>query len=120
MAKETILIGCRLPNGIVLQHPKNPNLKVKLAGTFETKTEQGIWLPARPYSTTTVDLEFWNEWKAAYVGYPPLKTRAVFEARSEQEAASKAREAEKEKTGFEPMAKDAIIDGLKVEKATTE
>jgi len=51
---------------------------------------RGDWLPARPYSTTTVDLEFWNEWKAAYVGYPPLKTRAVFEARSEQEAASKA------------------------------
>ena len=119
MAKETALIGCRLPNGLVLHHPKNPNITVTLAGTYETKTEEGIWLPARPYSITAVDLEFWNEWKAAYAGYPPLKTRAVFEARSEQEAESKARNAEKVKTGFEPMSKDAIIDGLKVEKATS-
>jgi len=117
MAKETVLIGCRLPNGLVLHHPKNRNITVKLAGTYETKTESGVWMPARAFSTTAVDLEFWTAWKTAYEGFPPLKNRAVFEARSEQEAESKARNAEKVKTGFEPMSKTAIIDGHKVEKA---
>ena len=119
MAKETVLIGCRLPSGLVLHHPKNRNLTVKLAGTYETKTENGVWLPARPYSTTAVDAEFWAEWKAAYAGYPPLKNRSVFEARSEQEAESKAKNAERVKTGFEPMSKTATIDGQKIEKATS-
>ena len=117
MAKETILIGCRLPNGFILHHPKNREITVKLAGTYETKLESGLYLPPRPFSTTAVDLEFWNEWKAAYVGFPPLKNRAIFEARTEQEAESKARNAEKVKTGFEGFDKNAVIDGVKIEKA---
>jgi len=63
MAKETILIGCRLPNGIVLQHPKNPNITVELAGTYGKKTEAGIYLPPVQYSTTAVDAEFWAEYQ---------------------------------------------------------
>ena len=118
MAKETILIGCRLPNGLVLHHPKNRNLTVTLAGVYEAKTESGLYLPPKMFSTTPVDAEFWAEWKAAYVGFPPLKTRAVFEARSEQEAESKARNAEKVRTGFEPMSKNLVIDGARVEQAT--
>jgi hypothetical protein len=117
MAKETILIGCRLPNGLVLHHPKNRNLTVRLEGTYQPKTESGLFLPPRSYATTAVDADFWAEWKAAYVGFPPLKTRAVFEARSEQEADSKAKNAEKVKTGFEPMPKNLTIDGIKLEQA---
>ena len=119
MAKETVLIGCRLPNGLVLHHPKNRNLTVKLAGTYEAKTESGLYLPSKMYSTTAVDAEFWAEWKAAYEGFGPLKTRAVFEAHSEQEAQSKAKNAEKVKTGFEPMSKTAKIDGVTLEQATS-
>jgi hypothetical protein len=119
MAKETVLIGCRLPNGLVLHHPTKRELSVKLAGTYETKTESGVWMPAKAFSTTAVDAEFWAEWKAAYVGFPPLKNRAIFEARSDQEAESKARNAVKVKTGFEPQSKTVMIDGQKIEKATS-
>lgn len=118
MAKETILIGCRLPNGLLLQHPKNRELTVKLSGTYEAKTEGGLYVPPRMFSTTPVDAEFWAEWKAAYAGFPPLKNRAVFEARSTDEATQKAKDVQKEKTGFEGMSKSAVIDGVKLEKAT--
>jgi len=117
MAKETVLVGCRLPNGLVLQHPQDPKVSVVLSGTSET-SEGGLYLPPRPYSITEVDAEFWNAWKAAYVGYPPLKTRAVFEAKSESEASAKAKELKKEKTGFEQMPKMVTIDGAKLEQAT--
>ncbi len=118
MAKETILIGCRLPSGIVLHHPKDRNITIRLSGTYAAKTDSGIYVPPQPYTTTAVDAEFWAEWKAAYVGFPPLKTRAVFEAHSEQEAGLKAKEAQKVKTGFEPMDKNAVIDGVKLEQST--
>lgn len=117
MAKETILIGCRLPNGLVL-HSKDRKTSAKLTGTYDTRSESGLFLPLKPFTTTAVDAEFWAEWKATYAGFPPLKNRAVFEARSEQEADSKARNAEKVKTGFEPMSQSAKIDGVTLEKAT--
>jgi hypothetical protein len=117
MAKETVLVGCRLPNGIILTHPKDPKQTVKIAGTYQPMTDSGIHYPPRPYATTEVDAEFWSAWKAAYTGYPPLKTRAIFEARNEQEAAAKARELEKEKTGLEGLPKSMVIDGMKLEKA---
>ena len=107
MARETILIGCRLPNGLILHHPEKREVAVKLEGTSSAPTEGGLYLPPKPYGTTEVDAEFWATWKAAYVGFPPLKNRAVFEAKSEQEASAKAREVKKEKTGFEQMPKTA-------------
>lgn len=107
MARETITICCRLPNGLVLHNPQNRDLTVKLAGTSSAPTEGGLYLPAKLYATTEVDAEFWAAWKAAYVGFPPLKTRAVFEAKSEQEASAKAKEVQKENTGFEQMSKTA-------------
>jgi hypothetical protein len=117
MAKETILIGCRLPNGLVLHHPKNRNLTVKLGGTYGKRLESGLYLPPTAFTTTAVDLEFWNDWKAAYTGFPPLKTRSVFEARSDQEASAKAKDTPK--TGFEPISKNAVIDGVRIEKAVS-
>lgn len=114
MAKETIIIGCRLPNGLILHHPQNRDLSVKINGTSSAPTEGGLYLPPKSYATTEVDAEFWAAWKAAYVGFPPLKNRAMFEARSEQEAASKTKEVTKEKTGFEQMPKNA--GGVKPDK----
>jgi hypothetical protein len=109
MARETILIGCRLPNGLILHNP-DPTKRdqtVKLAGTSSAPTEGGLYLPPKMFATTEVDAEFWSAWKAAYVGFPPLKNRAVFEAKSEQEASAKAKELKNENTGFEQMVKTA-------------
>ncbi len=117
MAKETVLIGCRLPNGIILTHPQT-KVQVKISGTSGERLESGVYLPPRACATTEVDAEFWAAWKAAYAGFPPLKNRALFEARNEQEAAAKAKEVQKERTGFEQMPQAAVIDGVKLERAT--
>jgi hypothetical protein len=100
MAK--VLIGCRLPNGLVLQHP-NPEVavRVRLNGKFSSK------IIGATHGTTEVDADFWEVWKKAYANYQPLKSGAIFEARSETESAAKAKELSKELTGFEPMKQDA-------------
>ena len=117
MAKEMVFIGCRLPNGLVLTHPQKPEMKVVLNGQYAAPTESGLYLPPRPYGVTPVDAEFWAAWKEAYRGYPPLKNRAIFEAKSVLELEVKAREVEKEKTGLEPVSKTPVIDGVRLEKA---
>lgn len=120
MARETVLIGCRLPNGITLrlkQEGKSEETRVVLKGNSGEKLDSGIYLPPKAFSTTEVDAEFWAAWKALYVGFPPLKNRAIFEARNEQEAAAKAKDVEKEKTGFEQIPQTIMDGGIKLEKA---
>jgi hypothetical protein len=117
MARETVVVGCRLPNGIVLQHPKNPDMRVTLQGAYAHKSESGLYMPPRPYGTTVVDAELWAAWKEEYQGSPLLKTRAIFEAKSESEAAAKGRELEKEKTGLEAMPQSVVVDGTRLERA---
>ena len=98
MAK--IVIGCRLPNGLVLTHP--------ISG--ETLTLEGLHkakIIGSTHVSTEVDADFWEEWKTSMgKDFAPLKTGAIFEARNETEAISKSKELRKEKTGFEPMATD--------------
>jgi len=98
MAK--ILIGCRLPHGLTLTHPAT-KVQVVVAGLHSSK------IIGATHVTTEVDADFWQTWKTAYSDYVPLKTGAIFEARSDSEALGKAKELRKEKTGFEPMAQDA-------------
>jgi hypothetical protein len=97
MAK--IVIGCRLPNGLALTHPISGET-VTLAGLHSSK------IIGSTHVSTEVDADFWEAWKAKYKDFQPLKTGAIFEARNESEAISKAKELRKEKTGFEPMATD--------------
>lgn len=104
----TILIGCRLPNGLVLRHP-DPARKDKtitLRGANEAQVKSVVI--GQTYVTTSVDADFWESWKKAYSDYGPLKSGAIFEARSDNEATAKARELSKEKTGFEAMPKEAM------------
>lgn len=116
MAKDTVIVGCRLPNGLVLKHPKNPNVTVQLNGTYVPPTSAGLYVPPRPYGVTVVDAELWAAWKEAYAGFPFLKSQAIFEAHSIADADAKAKEFQKEKTGFEAMPKTVNMDGVRLER----
>lgn len=101
MAK--VLIGCRLPNGLVLHHPdkQRRNISVVLDGAKNAK------IIGSGFALTEVDAEFWEVWKTAYRDYSALKNGAIFEAASVKQAEDKGKELRNEKTGFEPMKKDA-------------
>lgn len=98
MAK--IVIGCKLPHGLTITHPASKT-KVTIAGMNASK------VTGSTYMTTEVDADLWAAWKAVYPDYAPLKNGSIFEARSGTEAKEKAADLAKEKTGFEPMPKEA-------------
>lgn len=100
MAKGIVVIGCKLPHGLTLKSPLDPTEKVEIKGMNSSK------IIGADYVTTEVDEDFWATWKAAYLDYAPLKSGALFEARTQTEAASKAKELAKEITGFEPMPQE--------------
>ena len=101
MAAKTVTIGCRLPHGIVLDHPLDPTKKVELNG------KNKALIIGADYGTADVDGEFWETWKTVHKDFPALKSGAIFEAKNAAEAASVAKELKDEPTGFEAMAQDA-------------
>lgn len=108
MAKDLIIIGCKLPHGLMLIHPLDKTQKVQINGLNTAKVIGSTFV------TTEVDADFWATWKAAYLDYAPLKSGAIFEARTQTEASAKAKELAKEKTGFEPIPQESL--GVKPEK----
>jgi hypothetical protein len=102
MAGKTIVIGCKLPNGIVLFHPMNRDNAVEIQGINKSL------IKGATYMTTTVDADFWADWKAAHTDFQPYKSQAIFEAGGLREADDKAKELSSVKTGFEPVKKDDL------------
>lgn len=103
---KTVLIGCKLPHGLILDHPLDVSKKVELAGL-----NKAIIIGA-DCATTPVDGEFWETWKTVHKDHPAIKSGAIFEARTTEEVKAKAKELKEEKTGFEAMQQEAM--GVKV------
>lgn len=99
----TVTIGCRLPNGIILQ--LDSGHEVKLNG--QNSAQDGspiILLSERDCGYTDVDASFWDAWKTQVgADFAPLKSMAIFEAKNERDAKAVHAEVKKEKTGHEPM-----------------
>lgn len=101
-----ILIGSKLPNGLVIQHPTNPSVKETLRGLNDAPKGRSGSAILVPYMTTEIDADLWKDWYAVHnhptQPFPPLKNGAIFVARTE-EAAKKIAAERKEPTGLEPM-----------------
>ena len=101
MAKAKVLIGCKLPHGLILEFNKE---RVKLSGLNSSQVIRAT------HVVTEVDADFWEAWKLSLQMngkdvYAPLIAGAIFECKNETEVRSKVKELENEKTGFEPMLK---------------
>ncbi len=96
MAK-IVIVGCKLPHGLILEHPMDPTVKVELAGK-----NKALILGA-DYASTEVDSDFWEQWAAVNKEFPAVKSGAIFVAKSSADVAAVARENADRKTGFEAM-----------------
>lgn len=113
MAKITV-VGCKLPHGLVLEHPANPEHKVTLRGLNR------ISIIGADHCTTEVDGDFMDAWLAANKDFPALHSGAIFVAKSIGDAAAIATEFKDRETGLEPMrtdGKDKRATGVKTAKA---
>ena len=98
----TVLVGCKLPNGVVLEHPGDPLNKVILSGRNKSPIVGGS------YGTTEVDAGFWAAWIDANKAFLPVKAGAIFEARTIDELKGKAADLKDEKSGFEALPQNAM------------
>lgn len=99
-SNKPVIIGCKLPHGITLEHPANPEHKVEIAGLNK------IRIIGADHATTPVDPDFWGAWFASNMEFPAVKSGAIFVAKSAEDADAIAREFASRKTGFEPLSRE--------------
>jgi len=92
MAK-TILIGCKLPNGIIIEAPNGQTAEID--GLNKSK------IIGATHVISSIDADIWAAWKAKNTTFSALKSGAIFEASSASEAVAIAKDTDK--TGLEPM-----------------
>jgi len=111
MAKEQVLIGCKLPHGLIMEipdvgdllRPKPVGQRVILKGANSLRTNPNAAQGSFPYAVTSVDKDFADRWFARYQSEPFVKNGLVFIAKSEADARSMSKERLPERTGMEAL-----------------
>jgi hypothetical protein len=96
MAK-IVVVGCKLPHGIIIEHPMDTTK------TVEIKGKNKALIVGADYATTEVDADFFEQWAAVNKEFPAVKSGAIFVAKSAADVAAMAVEFKDRKTGFEAM-----------------
>lgn len=96
MAK-IVVVGCKLPHGITIEHPMDPTKTVELKGKNKSL------IVGAEYATTEVDADFFEQWAAVNKEFPAVKSGAIFVAKNAAEVAAMAADFKDRKTGFEAM-----------------
>lgn len=102
MPGPTIVIGCKLPNGHVLEVNK---VRVVLQGSRTSGIAGG-------YGLTVVDQSFWAEWVKQYKNLPVVKNGIIFAQDKEINAKAQAADTKTITTGLEPMAQLKAVPGV--------
>lgn len=111
--KPKVLVGCKLPNGLVIEHPKDPTITATLKGRNREE------IIGAGYGVTAVDSELWDAWIKSNADFVAVKNGAIYIAKDERDLKAISKEREKEKTGLEPMqtdGKDPRAKGVKTDE----
>ena len=99
----TVTVGCKLPNGIILELG-NKSVAIKGSNSSVLIGGHGI--------TENVDKEFFEAWLAKNTGLQFVKAELIFAHEKPASTAAQAKERAKEKTGLEPLSPEAKPAGL--------
>ena len=96
---DKVIIGCKLPNGIILEVGDKQQV---------IKGLNSIVIIGAPYRTTEVDADFYAAWLEEHKEFPAIKSGAIFIAKNFESIKSVAEDLKDEKTGFEPMSQETL------------
>ena len=136
MSEETVIIGCRLPNGLILEVGLQTTAvvdgkqvaqvrrldnyqKIVLKGWnahSEEMRRNEIQVPAgmntKPFLNRGVSKAAWEEWKRAHPRSWLIKNGILFEAKSEADAQVKSLDVAKEPLVLAPLNKQQLPTGI--------
>jgi hypothetical protein len=113
-----VLIGCKLPNGIILElmplpptvvkdqqlYPAPAGKRVELKGANSLRTHRRqVSMAVHPYAVTRVDKAFWDEWFERNKELEFIRKGLVFVAQTERDFNAIAKENAAKTTGMEAL-----------------
>lgn len=99
----TIVIGCKLPNGLHLDYAGK---RVTLNGANSSSIIGGHGI------TTGVDKEFWEAWSKLHADFVPIQKGLIFAHDKESSANAQAKEYSKNVSGFEGLDPNKPAAGI--------
>ena len=100
MAK-TVQVCCKLPNGLIVEHPLDPSKKVTLKG------RNSATIIGATYGVTELDGDFWDAWISMHSKDAAVECGAIFTVGTAKDVPVAAKDYEEVKTGLEPMPREA-------------
>ncbi|EOC1689306.1 hypothetical protein ACI1BE_000504 [Cronobacter turicensis] len=100
---ETIVVGCKLPNGLVVEQD---GYTVTLNGANSSNVVGGYGL------TEGVDKDAFDKWLEVHKSQPYVKNELVFAQAKANSAQSKANENASVKSGLEGLPQDKPAPGI--------
>lgn len=94
---ETIVLGCKLPHGIILELPNRKGKRYTLRGTNAARIVGGYGI------TPGIPKSFWDEWLTLNGDHPAVRNGSVFPEKNVERAEAKAKEMRRVRTGLEPI-----------------
>lgn len=109
---ETVIVGCKLPQGLVLQ-VGDKRVRLRGSACYIQPNPKRKFQNPRPEdmvladTVNLVDKDFWEKWKKQ-VGrdYAPIKSGAIYEAKTKADIAAMAVDLESVVSGFEKTDPD--------------
>lgn len=99
---DTVVVGCKLPNGLLAQVEKT---KIVFNGLNSSKISGG-------HGLTTVPADFWNAWLEMNSGLAMVRNGFVFAHEKAADTKAEAKEKSGEKTGLESLDPEKKPSGL--------
>lgn len=93
---STVTIGCKLPNGIFMQHGET---RVRING-WNNNTIQGL----KHGITYDVPADLWNAWKEEHAESKLITNGLIFAEESSKKAKDKAKDLKDQNSGHEQLA----------------
>lgn len=109
-----VIVGCKLPHGLVLSLPNNKTRVTLKGANSETIVGLDGKVVRGSCGYTPVDESFINAWLKTYAESTMVKQQLIFVQKNEANAKAQAAEQEDQKTGFEPVNPAAPgVSGIK-------
>jgi hypothetical protein len=106
MADKQVIVGCKLPNGLIAQVG---NTKVEFKGANSSRVVGG-------YGLTPVDKDFADAWFKQHKNFHPVKAELIFVQSDVVSAEAQADEQAEVKTGLEGVDPAKPVQGVEQKK----
>lgn len=104
---ETVIVGCKLPQGLLLEVDGitvrvNGSARYNMPRPNKKHLQLGVNVHASD-GLTTLDRGFWEKWCEAHKDYGPLVNGHIYSSATMNKAKTMAEKTADAKTGFEPL-----------------